>query len=100
MAAPSIFVYYIFSPFIYKNSKIAFTAAFLAGAFSILFSSLLLGGALYLTEKNFLKVSLLIISTNFPIMLIEGIITGFCITFFKKVYPEILPKPKELKPGK
>jgi cobalt/nickel transport system permease protein len=94
MATPAIFVYYMFSPFIWKSNRILFIVSFFAGAFSILFSALLLGGALYLTEKNFLEVTFLIVSANFPIMIIEGIITGFCITFFKKVYPEILPEPK------
>ena len=93
MAVPAIFVYYIFSPFIWKSYKITFIAAFLAGAFSILFSAILLGSALYLTEKNFLEVTILILSAHLPVMVIEGIITGFCVTFFKKVYPEILPKP-------
>ena len=91
MAVPAIIVYYCFSPFIWKSYKITFIASFFAGAFAILFSAILLGSALYLTEKNFLEVTILIISAHLPIMIIEGIITGFCITFFKKVYPEILP---------
>ncbi len=91
MALPAILGYYIFSPFIGDNYKVTFTASFLAGAFSIFLSSILLGLALYLTEKNFMEVTILIISSYFPIMIIEGIITGFCITFFQKVYPEILP---------
>ena len=94
MATPAIFVYYIFSPFIWKSYRVTFIASFFAGACSILFSALLLGGALYLTEKSFLEVTFLIVSANFPIMIIEGIITGFCVTFFKKVYPEILPGSK------
>ncbi|MCP3899228.1 MAG: cobalt transporter CbiM [Desulfobacteraceae bacterium] len=97
MAMPAIFVYYLFSPFIWKSDKITFLASFFAGAFAILFSSLLLGSALYFTEKNFLEVTLLIISANLPIIIIEGIVTGFCVSFFKKVYPEILPKPKSWK---
>ncbi|MCP4761987.1 MAG: cobalamin biosynthesis protein CbiM, partial [archaeon] len=36
--------------------------------------------------------SLTIIITYIPIMLIEGIITGFCLSFLLKVYPEIIPK--------
>ncbi len=94
MAVPSIIVYYVFSPFICKSYKVTFAASFLAGSLSILFSAILLGSALYFTEKNFLEVTLLILSANFPIMIIEGIITGFCVTFFQKVYPEILPKTR------
>ncbi|MCK5313464.1 MAG: energy-coupling factor ABC transporter permease [Desulfobacteraceae bacterium] len=83
----------MFSPFIWKSYKITFIVSFCAGAFSIFFSAILLGGALYLTEKNFLEVTILILGAHLPVMIIEGIITGFCVTFFKKIYPEILPKP-------
>ena len=96
MAVPAIFVYYIFSPFIWKSYKITFMAAFFAGAFSVFFSAILLGSALYLTEKNFLEVTILILSVHLPVIIIEGIITGFCVTFFKKVYPEILPNLQKL----
>lgn len=92
MAVPAIIVYYLFAPFIWKSYRITFVASFLAGASAILFSAIILGSALYLTEKNFFEVTIFIISAHIPIMIIEGIITGFCITFFKKVYPEILPK--------
>lgn len=105
MAVPAILVYYIFAPFIYNGYetekttgpvlKKAFIASFFAGAFSILFSSVILAGSLYLTEKSFLKVTILIVSANFPIMIIEALITGFCIAFFKKVYPEIFPQQKK-----
>lgn len=92
MAVPAIIVYYFFTPFLWKSYRVTFIASFFAGALAILFSAILLGSALYLTEKNFFEVTILIISTHIPIMLIEGLITGFCVTFFKKVYPEILPK--------
>ncbi len=94
MACPAIIVYYVFSPFIWKSNKITFIACFCAGAFSILLSAVLLGCALYFTEKSFLEITMVIITAHLPIMIIEGIITGFCVTFFKKVYPEILPQPK------
>ncbi|MCD4741954.1 MAG: cobalt transporter CbiM [Desulfobacteraceae bacterium] len=96
MAVPAIFVYYVFSPFIWKSYKITFTASFFAGAFSVFFSAILLGSALYLTEKNFLEVTILILGAHLPVIIIEGIITGFCVTFFKKVYPEILPNLQKL----
>jgi len=92
MAFPALMCYYIFSPFLGKSTRITFTASFFAGAGAIFFSSLLLGGALYFTEKNFFEVSVLVISANVPVMIIEGIVTGFCVSFLQKVYPEILPE--------
>ncbi len=92
MAFPAVLVHYLFLPLLGKSSKLNFTAGFLAGFFSILFSSLLLGVALWFTDKNFFETSLAIIMTYIPVMLIEGVITGFCVTFLLKVYPEIIPK--------
>ncbi len=91
MALPAIIVYYVFSPFALKAGKKAFAAAFLGGACSVFIAALLLAAALWLTEKNFFEVAVLIVTAHLPVMVIEGIVTGFCISFFKKVYPEILP---------
>jgi cobalt/nickel transport system permease protein len=94
MAVPAVLSYYLFSPLLGKSSRSTFAAGFLAGFFSIMFSSLLLGAALWFKDENFLETSLAIITANIPIMIIEGIITGFCISFLLKVYPEILPVNK------
>jgi len=90
MALPAVICYYLFSPFLKKSRKIVFAASFLAGAGSVFISCLFLGLALYFTEKSFLEVSLLVITANLPVMIIEGFVTGFCVTFLQKVYPEIL----------
>jgi cobalt/nickel transport system permease protein len=45
---------------------------------------------LIFTEKNFWEVSSLVIVANIPVMIIEGIVTAFCIAFLKKVSPEML----------
>ena len=91
MATPAIVCYYLFSPFLHKGKKAVFTASFLAGAVSVFLSCLLLGLALYLTEKSFLEVSILVITANLPVIVIEGFVTGFMVSFLQKVYPEILP---------
>jgi cobalt/nickel transport system permease protein len=95
MAFPAVLCHYIFLPLLGKSSTLTFAAGFLAGVFSILFSSLLLGAALWLTDQNFLETSLVIITAHVPVMVIEGIITGFCVSFLFKVYPEILPVKKK-----
>lgn len=92
MAVPAVLVHYLFLPLLGKSSKLNFAAGFLAGLFSIVFSSLLLGTALWFTDKNFFETSLAIIMTYIPVMIIEGVVTGFCVTFLLKVYPEIIPK--------
>ena len=95
MGLPAILVHYLFLPLVGKSPKLTFIAGFLAGFFSIVFSCLLLGAALWFTNEDFLKTSIAIISAHVPVMVIEGIITGFCVSFLLKVYPEILPKKIE-----
>lgn len=91
MAAPAVAVHYLFLPFIGRSPRITFAMGFLSGITAILFSSLLLGLALWFTDENFFKTSLAIILANLPVMVIEGIVTGFCVSFLLKVYPEIIP---------
>jgi cobalt/nickel transport system permease protein len=91
MAVPAVLSYYLFSPLLGRSSRLTFAAGFMAGFFSIGFSSFLLGIALWFTNEDFLKTCMVIISAHVPVMLIEGIITGFCVSFLLKVYPEIVP---------
>jgi cobalt/nickel transport system permease protein len=91
MAFPAVLAHYLFLPFLGRTSKLTFLAGFMAGLFSILFSCLLLGFALWFTDNNFLETSYAIIITYIPVMIIEGIVTGFCVSFLLKVYPEIIP---------
>jgi len=91
MAVPAVLSHYLFLPFLGRSPRLTFVAGFLAGLLSILLSSLLLGAALWFTDQNFFEISLAIILANIPIMIIEGIVTGFCVAFLLKVYPEIIP---------
>jgi cobalt/nickel transport system permease protein len=95
MATPAVLVHYLFLPLLGKSPTLTFVAGFLSGLLSILCSSLLLGLALWFTDKNFFETSLVIITAHIPVMIIEGIITGFCVTFLLKVYPEIIPEKKK-----
>lgn len=90
MALPAVICYYVFKNLIHRSSSLAMVGSFLCGFVSVLLSALLLGLALVFTEKNFWSISGLIVAANFPVMVIEGIITVFCIAFLKKVHPEML----------
>ena len=91
MALPAVICYYIVGPFLKKGHKTAMAASFAGGFLSVFLSGVLLGASLIFTEKNFWEVSSLVVAAHFPVMLIEGIITSFCIAFLIKVRPEILP---------
>ncbi|CAN2041080.1 putative metal transport protein HI_1621 [Candidatus Magnetomoraceae bacterium gMMP-15] len=91
MALPAVLCYLIFSPFM-RTGKINFLlfSAFGAGCLSIFLSGILAGLFLALTGDGFIAVSKLIILAHLPIMIIEGLITAFCISFLRKVKPEVL----------
>jgi cobalt/nickel transport system permease protein len=91
MAFPAVICYYIFTPIIHKDNALALFAAFSCGFFSVFLSALFMGLALIFTEENFWEVSWLIVIANLPVMIIEGIITIFCLLFLKKVHPAMLP---------
>ncbi|MBW2370809.1 MAG: energy-coupling factor ABC transporter permease, partial [Deltaproteobacteria bacterium] len=91
MALPAVICYYAFSPLLFKNDKLAMAGSFACGFGSVFLSALIMGLSLIATEENFWGVSALIVATNLPVMIIEGIITTFCVAFIKKVNPVMLP---------
>jgi cobalt/nickel transport system permease protein len=90
MAFPAVLCFYLFGPLIKKKHSIAMAASFACGFFSVLFTAIMLGGALIFTQENLQGVSFLVVIANLPVMIIDGIITAFCVAFLKKVHPEIL----------
>ena len=66
-------------------------AAFACGAGSVFLGAVLVGASLMFTEGSFLEVAGLVVTAHLPIMVIEGVVTVFCVAFLKKVKPEMLP---------
>lgn len=64
--------------------------AFLAGSLAVFLSGILVGISLYLTGDAFLPAAKIVVVAHIPVMLIEGVITAACVTFLKKVKPELL----------
>jgi cobalt/nickel transport system permease protein len=91
MAGPAVLCYLIFGPLISKKPAIAVFAAFAVGFFSVLLGGLVVGLALMFTEKNFFEVASLVIAAHIPVMVIEGFVTAFFVSFLKKVQPSLLP---------
>jgi cobalt/nickel transport system permease protein len=91
MAVPAIVAYYFFSPFSRKaNVSVVAVAGFLAGATGIAFGTLFIAFALISTGESFTNVAKVIAVSHIPIVVIEGVVTAFCLVFLKKVKPEIL----------
>jgi len=91
MALPGVICYYLFGKLVNREKGfIAFTAAFACGFLSVFLSGILVAISLLFTEQSFMSVAKLIVLAHLPVMIIEGIITLFCLGFLKKVKPELL----------
>lgn len=91
MGLPAVICYCLFAPFLGKDRKFLLLAGFGCGFCAVLFGALLVGLALMFTEENFLAVATLVVTAHIPVMIIEGIVTAFCVVFLKKVQPAMLP---------
>lgn len=91
MATPAVVCYYLFAGFVHKPGMISYAASFACGFLSVFFSSLLVGTALMFTQESFLEVAWAVIIAHLPVMFIEGLVAVFCVSFLKKVQPELLP---------
>lgn len=95
MAAPALIAYLLFSPLTRKsNLSVIAAAGFLAGVAGIAFGTLFIAAALIFTGESFISVAKVVALTHLPIMVIEGVVTAFCLVFLKKVKPEILEVSK------
>ncbi len=94
MALPAIISYYLFNKLIRtSNPSKVFAFGFAAGALSIILSCILLATFLFISNRDFLGVIKLAFVAHIPVMIIEGLITGFICSFIRKVRPELLEVP-------
>ena len=92
MGVPALVSYFLFGRLATRTSKsyISSVSAFMAGSLAIFLSGIFVGISLYLTGEAFLPAAKIVVAGHIPVMLIEGIITAACISFLKKVKPELL----------
>ena len=88
MAAPAVASFYLFNLLVQRgNRAVTAVAAFLSGALGVGGGAFLIALSLVTTGEEFLSVARLVFLAHLPVMLIEGIITSFCVLFLKKVKP-------------
>jgi len=91
MAFPPVLLGYTFRKLLQKEKiSLTFVASFVVASLSIIFSAILIGFALYFTEKSFIPVIITLLGAHFPIAIIEGFITGFIVVYLLKVKPEVV----------
>lgn len=95
MALPALLCFYIFRSWVEKNDYKRKIAAFGAGFFAIFLSSIIMAIALWSTDKGFIQAAQLVIAVHIPLMIIEGLITMFSVSFLAKVQPEFLHMGKQ-----
>ncbi len=91
VAGPAVICYYLFHGLIHNDTKIAVVASFACGALSVLLTALMVALSLIFTEDSFFEVAALVVTAHVPVMIIEGLITAFCVGFLKKVKPDSIP---------
>lgn len=90
MAAPAVLCFYVFRPMLAKGKGSKFFAAFGCGFFAMLLSTVLTAGSLALSGEAFVGAARVLFYSHLPLMVVEGVITGFAYTFLAKVKPEAL----------
>ncbi len=90
MAVPAICCFYLFKSWLQNQGKKRNFAAFLSGFTAVFLSSILMAIALAASDQGFIKTAQIVIGAHIPMMIIEGLITMFTISFLAKVQPEIL----------
>jgi cobalt/nickel transport system permease protein len=91
MAFPALLCYAVFKNGVRSNRPwISVACSFLCGFCGVLLGSLTLASALVFTGEAFIGVAKIIVIAHAPVMVIEGIITVFCVHFLKRVKPEML----------
>jgi len=91
MAFPAILCFYLFNRGVKgENNFIALILAFVCGFLAVLLSGVMVAAALVFTGEPFIQIAKLVLIAHLPIMVIEGVLTVFCIGFLRKVRPEIL----------
>lgn len=91
MALPAVICYYLFSRLVNRQQEaLSLAAAFACGFLAVFLSGIFVAVSLLFTEESFMSVAKLIVVAHVPIMIIEGIITLFCVAFLKRVKPELL----------
>jgi cobalt/nickel transport system permease protein len=94
MAIPAVLCYYFFREGVKSNkSWIMVASAFSCGFVSVFLSSILVAIALASTGEPFFEAGQVAVLAHIPVMITEGILTVSCVSFLRKVKPEMLEIP-------
>ena len=89
-ALPAVVCFYLFRPGLAAGGSRQKVASFLGGSLAVFLSALGMALSLAATDKGFIQAAKIIVAANIPIMIIEGTVTMFAVSFVLKVQPDIL----------
>ena len=89
MALPAVLCFYLARPFM-KSTKTLPLAGFIAGSSAVFLAAICMALSLAFTDAGFLTTAKITVLANIPIMIIEGFITMFVVSFIARVHPELL----------
>lgn len=91
MAFPAVVCFFLFRNMIMSENKITtIIAGCMCGIFAIALSAILVALSLAYTDRAFFTPAKVILAAHIPVMIVEGIITSFCVVFLKTVKPELI----------
>lgn len=90
MALPAVLCAILLAPMLKANGNKQKIGAFLCGFLSVGLSGILTASSLALTGEAFTAAAYGILLAHLPVMIIEGVIVSFIVTFLAKVRPEVL----------
>ncbi|MBM4153717.1 MAG: cobalt transporter CbiM [Lentisphaerae bacterium] len=92
MALPGLLVYLALGRAVRgaRTSAAVFAAGCAAGALSVALAGVLLTLALALGGRGFLGVAGALLAAHVPVMVADGLVTGFCVLLLHKVRPSAL----------
>ncbi len=95
MALPAIICFYLFNYLIRSTLKnrTVFIYGFMVGILSVAITIFMVAISLLATHESFWSLVQLMLITHFPLMIVEGIMSGMIIMFLRQIRPEILLVP-------
>lgn len=91
MAMPGVVCHYLFwRGQVLKHPALVTAGAFVCGSLAIFLSGVLVALSLVFTGESLVSAAKVLVLAHVPVMVIEGVITAFSLTFLLKVKPELV----------
>ena len=90
VALPAVLCRLLLQNFLARGGKSAAISGFFGGAGAVLGTALMVAVSLALSDSGFLSTAKLVVLAHLPVMIIEGVITMFVVSFLAKARPELL----------